>query len=332
MALGSRPVRPTRRRRRPWLLVGVFGTLVVLAVNAAMSARSPAPARQLAQQSYLDQALPAIQQSTQQGRDINAVRSQALTLSTATIVSHINAVVASTERTLAAVQKLDPPPAVKTAHALLVASLDLRYEGTKALGQAIGTALSGQPIDAGVQALTSAGLDLQAGDRAYSLFATAMSAAGTVLPESRWVSDANAYTAASLSVFVASLRSQGSLAPVHDVMVVLAMTSPQPVNLQAGLQILPITKLMGVQIVVANVGNQPERNLTVSASIIPSAIGATQMVRDFVDLTPGQTRTVSLGGLRVAAGQATVLTVRIDPLLSETNVADNTKVITLQMQ
>ena len=82
---------------------------------------------------------------------------------------------------------------------------------------------------------------------------------------------------------------------------------------------------------MADTGNQPERNLTVSATISPSSIGPTQMVRDFVNLTPGQRRTVDLGGLRVLPNQPTTLTVKIDTLPGEANTADNVKAIPLVM-
>jgi hypothetical protein len=260
------------------------------------------------------------------------VRRQALTLSGPTLVGHINGVMAQTQQTLSAVQKLNPPASVRTAHALLIASLDMRYAGTKALSQAIGAALSGPSPDAGVQALASVGLDFQAADRAYSLFQQAMPPLNPPLPDSLWVTDASAYASDSLSVFVTSLRAQGSLAPVHDVRVVLVTTNPLPVNLLNGVQILPVTKQLNLQIVVADTGNQPEKNLTVSATIAPALFGPTQMVRDFVDLLPGQTRTVSLGGLRMVSGQPTTLTARIDTAPGETNIADNSKIITLQMQ
>lgn len=331
MAMGSR-ARPTRRRRRPWLLVGVVGTALVLLINAAMSARSSAPARQLAEQSYVDQLLPAIQESSQEGRDIGVMRSQALSLSATTIAGRISGLVTQSQRTVSSVSHLNPPASVKTAHSLLVASLAMRAEGVKALGQAMGTALSGKPIDAGVQALADVGLDLQAADRAYRLFEQAMPPLGVALPDSTWVPNSETYSSAGLSVFVASLRSAGSLAPIHDVAVTLVTTEPPPVNIQGALQILPIAKLLNLQIVVADVGNQPEKNLTVSATITPSAIGPTQMLRDFVDLSPGLTRTVSLGGLRVQPSAPTTLTVRIDPAPGQTNPADNTKVLTIQMQ
>ena len=332
MALGSRPVRTTRRRGRPWLFFAVLATLLVIAVNAALSARSPAPARQQAEQSYLDQARPAVQASSQEGLDLANVRSQALTLSPTTITSHINEVATQAQQTLAAVEKLNPPPAVRTAHALLVASLDIRYTATKELSQAITTALSGPTEDAGVQALANVGIDFAAGDRAYSLFQQAMPAVSPPLPDSRWVANTGAYSTETLAVFVASLRSDGSLAPVNDVRVLVVTTNPQPVNTLNGVQIIPVAKQLNLQIVVANTGNQPEKNLTVSATIAPGLFSPTQMVRDFVDLAPGQTRTVSLGGLRMIAGQPTTLTAKIDTAPGETNVADNSKVITLQMQ
>jgi hypothetical protein len=56
------------------------------------------------------------------------------------------------------------------------------------------------------------------------------------------------------------------------------------------------------------------------------------MVRNFVDLTPGSTKTLTMGGLRVPAGQPVTLTVRIDAAPGETNLADNSKAIAFQMQ
>lgn len=332
MAWGSRPARSTRRRGRPWLFFAVLATLLVLVVYAALAARSPGPIRQQAQQAYLDQALPAIQQSSQQGLDVAAVRSQTVTLSSATMISHISSVLAQTQQTLAAVEKLKPPPPDQTAHSLLVAALDLRVSGTKGLSQALGTALSAQPIDSGVQALADVGLDFQASDRVYHLFQQAMPPGNAPLPDSRWVPDASAYSAASLQVFVATLRSAGTLSPVHDVAVVVVTTTPAPVNLQNGVEVLPLAKSLNLQIVVANTGNQPEKNLTVSATVAPALFGPTQTVRDFVDLVPGQTRTVSLGGLRVASGQLVTLTVKVDPPVGAANLGDSSKVISFQMQ
>ena len=53
------------------------------------------------------------------------------------------------------------------------------------------------------------------------------------IPDSQWVADDSAWSQPDLAVFVASLRSSTSLAPVHDVKVVVVSTDPGPVAQQA---------------------------------------------------------------------------------------------------
>jgi hypothetical protein len=330
MVLASR----TRQRGRRWLLLGAVATVVVLAVNAAMSARSPAPARQLAQQSYMDQVLPAIQASIQQGRDIESVRTQALTLAAPTITSRLDQTAANAQGTLTTVERLKPPKDMQTAHDLLVATMAIRVQAVQALSHAMTVTLSGSSTQTAVDTLMSAANELTAGDLTYQMFLKTPAAAtgtGTSLPPSAWVADPSVYNAANLTVFVTSLKSATTLAPVHDTSVVLVTTDPAPVSVDGDTQVLPVSRLLNLQIVVANIGNQPEKNLTVSASIAPSAIGPTQMVRNFVNLAPGQRLTVDLGGLRAQPGQPTTLTVKIDTVQSEVNVDDNTKTIAFVM-
>jgi hypothetical protein len=147
-----------------------------------------------------------------------------------------------------------------------------------------------------------------------------------------WVTDASTYGASTLSVFVNSLRAHGSLTPINAVSVIVVTTNPAPVNVLNGVQILPIAQDLSLQVVVADSGNQPETNLTVTATIAPSGIGPTDAVRDFVNLTPGQTRTVDLGGLRMVVNQPTTLTASIEVVPGESDIADNSKVVTIEMQ
>src|SRR5579859_613936 len=329
MALASRP---TRWRGRRWLLLGVFATIVVLAVNAAMSARSPTPARELAEQSYLDQILPAIQQSTQDGMDVATVRTQALKLGATTITDRLHQVATSAQRTLAQVRNLTPPRSLQTAHDLLIATLAIRAEGVDGLSAAMAAAMSGHAATEVVPSVVDVGRDYDAADRAYALFVKAMPGLGVPLPASVWMTDPSAYTDPVVAVFLASLQAAASLTPVHDASVVLFITDPLPVNPTSNPQVLPISKSLNLQIVVADVGNQPEKNLTVTATIAPSTSGPTEMVRDFVDLVPGQRRTVKLGGLRPQPGVPTTLTVKIDAAPGQVNVADTTKTIAFVMQ
>jgi hypothetical protein len=328
MALANRLSRQSGRR---WLLLGAVATVVVLAVNAAMSARSPAPARQLAEQSYMDQVLPAIQGSTQQGQDIDSVRAQALTLSATVITTRLNQVVGDAQGTLSTVEHLTPPKDLQTAHDLLVATLAIRVRAAQALAQAMTGALSGNPVQTAVNAFTNAAADFTAGDLTYQLFLKSPPPIGGPLPPSAWLTDSSAYTPANLTVFVASLKSATTLAPVHDTSVVVVTTDPAAVGMEGTTEVLPTSKSLNLQIVVANIGNQPEKNLTVSAIIAPSYYGPTQMVRNFVDLAPGQRQTVDLGGLRAQPNIPTVLTVKIDTVPAEVNVTDNTMSISFVM-
>jgi hypothetical protein len=324
--------RPGRWRGRRWLLLGAVATAVVLAVNAAISARSPAPARQLAEQSYVDQIIPVIQSSTQQGMDVESVRTQALTLSAATITGRLAEVANDAQTTLNTLERISPPKGVSTANSLLVATLAIRVEGAQAIQRAMAAALSGDSLQTAVNSLVTVGQDFTASDRTYELFRKTAAFLGDSIPTSTWVTDDTVYMPPNLSVYLASLRAATTLTPVHDTTVVLVTTDPAPVSLNGATEVLPISKLLNLQIVVADIGNQPERNLTVSATITPSAIGPAQMVRDFVNLAPGQRRTVDLGGLRVQPGQATTLTVKIDTVASEASTADNVKTIPLVMQ
>jgi len=328
MALASRPLRQSGRR---WLLVGVLATVVVLAVNAAISARSPAPARQLAEQSYMDQVLPAIQGSTQQGQDIDSVRAQALTLSATVITTRLSQVVGDAQATLNTVEHLTAPKDMQTAHDLLVATLAIRVHAAQALSQAMTVTLSGDPIQTAVNAFTTAAADFTAGDLTYQLFLKTPAPSGSTLPPSVWLTDSSVYTPVNLTVFVSSLKSATTLAPVHDTSVVVVTTDPAAESMNGPTEVLPTTKSMNLQIVVANIGNQPEKNLTVSATIAPSFYGPTQMVRDFVNLAPGQRQTVDLGGLRAEPGVPTVLTVKIDTVPAEVNINDNTMTIPFVM-
>jgi hypothetical protein len=321
------------------LLVGVLATVVVLAVNAAMSARSPAPARQLAEQSYLDQVLPSVQDSAREGRDIADLRSQALSVSGSTVTGRINQVGAEAQQTLAGMQRLSPPKSMQTAHDLLVAALAIRVQGVQALSQVMSDVMSGHhdasaSNNAGSNnALLGVGQDFVAADRAYELFVKSMPpAVGPPLPGSQWVTDPNDYSAPSVAVFLAALKSAASAVPVHDTAVVVVTTDPAPVGRNGDVQIMPIAKTLNLQIVVGNEGNQTESNLTVSATISPSGYGASQMVRDFVTLSPGQRRTVQLGGLRPVPNQQSMLLVKIDNSVTETNIANNSKALTFIMQ
>src|SRR5580698_7962915 len=182
MALASS--RLTRQSGRRWLVLGAVATVVVLAVNAAMSARSPAPARQLAEQNYMDQVLPAIQGSTQQGQDIASIQAQALTLSATVIMTRLGQEVTAAQGTLNTVERLTAPKDMQGAHDLLVATLAIRVNAVQALSKAMVGALSGNPTPTAVNALMAVASDFTAGDLTYQLFLKTPPAVAPPLPPS----------------------------------------------------------------------------------------------------------------------------------------------------
>ena len=62
-------------------------------------------------------------------------------------------------------------------------------------------------------------------------------------------------------------------------------TDPQAVSVLNGAQVITAAKNMSVSMVVENVGNQIEHNVTITA-LLALADGTQQSLRDFIDLGP----------------------------------------------
>jgi hypothetical protein len=319
-----------RRRRTPWwLFFAVLLSLVVLLVNAAVSARSKAPSRRLAELAYLDEVRPFVDRSTEQGAELHQVRTDAAKLGRAGVNRSMDRVHQDAESVLRSVRSASPPVELRTAHSLLVASLALRAHASSTVQAALVQALGADPPGAAIASLVDAGRDMDAADRSYQVFLDSLPpdlahARPPVMPTSRWVDDPLNWDEADLTVFVGSLRSASALAPVHDVAVILFTTDPPSVGAQDGAAVLPLVKSLRVQVVVGNAGNELEKHVTVTATVTPAA-GQAESVRDFVDLAPGQRQAVTLGGLRLMAGGPSTLTVAIEPVAGETTTGDNSK-------
>jgi hypothetical protein len=329
MALAGR--RPQRRRRR-WVLLGLVLTLIVLAVNAAVSSRSSGPGERQAMLGYIDGVRPIVDRSNQQGTELADLRNQALTLGRDGIQRRLDRVQREAASVLNEGRQLRPPARFRDAQDLFVAALAIRSSATGVAQQAFNDALGTTPPETAVTELADAGRSMAAADQAYSLFVAGVPGQSPPLAASRWVSDDQAWSVPLLTTFVASLRSSASLSPVHDLSVVLVSIDPTPVTMDGQTAVLPQAKNLRLQIVVADAGNEPEHRAAVTATLNPAAIGPTDTARDWVDLSPGQRRTVLLGTLRPAVNAQSTLTVRIDPTPGEVNTADNEKTISFVMR
>jgi hypothetical protein len=89
------------------------------------------------------------------------------------------------------------------------------------------------------------------------------------------------------------------------------ITNPAAVSSSGGVETLPDATAITLDIVVANIGNQSETNLTVRATIAPAGSGSSSVV-DFVNLSPGQAYTINgLGPLNPPIGTPVTLTVTV---------------------
>lgn len=301
--------------------MGVLATLVVLLIDASLHSRSPASGEALAGGAWIDHVLPVVTASTVDGRIISGIWADGLSMSGSAISSQVDQVATTSAQAYQQVLALRPPPDLEGPAGLLEACLYSRQEAAAelraAFSKVLGAAVPGShPSSTGpppLQAVQAAGNDLQVGDQTYELFLQSMPAQfGVKMPPSVWLTTANAYQTQRVQVFLASLASAGNPAPVHEVKVYSVTPDPSAVS-GGAIEVLPDATAITLTIVVADLGNQPERNLTVTASITPAGAGSSS-VRDFIDLLPGQAYTiVGLGPLNPPQGVPVTLTVTVTP-------------------
>lgn len=323
---------PRRRRRRSrWLVFAALLSVLALAVNAGFSSSSSRPAKRLAALAYVDQLRPFVEASTARGAELAEVREKSGQLGRNGIRRKMQRLQRDTRDQLAGVRGVDPPPELEANHSLLVSTMVLRARGTSMVGDALAEALGADPSEPSVDALVKAGGDLVAADHAYRTFVELLVVKGAkspLLPASKWVADPAEWDRVAVTAFVAALKASTITTPVHDVSVLTLTTDPRPVASEAGSVVLPLVKALRVEIVVANVGNTPEKQVPVVVTLTGPA-GEVDTAREFVDLAPGQRRAVTLGGLRPVMGGPSLLRVNIGPVEGEGAAMDNDRTLSL---
>ena len=173
-------------------------------------------------------------------------------------------------------------------------------------------ALATGPPDGAIKALTAAGTDLVTADRAYQLFVDSLPPAvrqQSTMPVSLWVTDSQLWQQPDVAGFITTLRSGAALAPVHDLSLLFVATDPAPVGTDGQISLLPATSAITVRLVVADVGNEAERHVTVTAELGGAPGRGPETVRHVVDLSTGQRLASTLGTLHPQAGTVYALTV-----------------------
>jgi hypothetical protein len=318
MALVSRSARRGGTGRR-WVVIGIVVTLFVLLIDAALHSRSAGPDRQLAAGAWVDRALPLVATSTEEGRQLAAIWSDGLHMPVSSLSSQLNQLASGSASAYREAAALRPPDNLAGPAGLLDASLLARSEAAAAVRTAMSPVLAGGQSASGPKGTASelagienAGQDIQVSDQAYRLFLHSLPNVGVTMPNSIWAADLSPYQPARAQVFLLSLANAISGTAVHQVRIDSIATTPGLVATSGNVQVIPDSPAMTVTVVLSDTGNQAENNLTVTAAIT-SGRGISS-VRDFVDLTAGESRTVqSMGPLSPPEGVDVRLTVTVTP-------------------
>jgi hypothetical protein len=318
MALVSRSVRRGGTGRR-WLLIGIVLTLFVLLIDASLHSRSPGPDKQLATGAWIDRALPLMTTSTEEGQQLATMWSNGLQMPAPSLSAQIDQLASGAAAAYRQAAALRPPVDLAGPAGLLDASLLARSEAAAAVRAGLAPILQVDHSAAGpkgraaaLDRIETAGQDIQISDQAYRLFLRSLPNVGVTIPPSTWGGDLSPYQPGNAQVFLISLQNAMSATPVHEVRIDSITTSPGPVATSGDVQVLPDSPALTVTVVLSDTGNQAENNLTVTAAI--TSVRGSSSVRDFVNLTAGQSRTVqNMGPLYPPEGVDVALTVTVTP-------------------
>lgn len=309
-----------RQRRRPVIpLLALVVTVVVVGLRLADNSAGNGDAAL----AWLDDVRPVVADSNQLGAELRDLRTSLVTLDRPTASRRAARLQEEAAAQVRRADAVDHPDSVRDAHALLISTLAVRARAVGELRPALDLALGDAPLSQAVDGLARVGDDLAVSDRTYQLFVDVAPKVrkGVTVP-SAWVDDPTVWQRGELGAWVSTVRASRATGPVHDVRVVTVGLDPPTVGRDGGLDVFPVTHNLRLQVVVANVGNDAESHVTVTASVgLPG--GAPDTARQFIDLAVGQRRVVQVGGLAPPVNQPAVVSVRIEPVDGETSVVDN---------
>jgi hypothetical protein len=310
--------RPPRRFPRV-VLLALLATVVVLAVNSIVSSSAEGPDPALV---FADSVRPVVDRSTRQGSALEDLRSSAGTLGREGLKRGIDRLLREGRTLVDQVDAVEARGDLRQTQGLLLTCLTTRADALQAFEDTLAGRFEDGPPDQAVDALVEVGKDLAVADRAYELFLASLpTEARRSMPPSAWLADPTKFERPEMAAFVGTLRAKASLAPVRDVGVLTVTTDPSPVGMDGTVnRVLPLSKTLRLQVVVANAGNVAEKRLPVEAVV--TSQGGVDTARQFVDLDPGARATVTLV-LRPSPLGVLELKVHAGPVEADANLADN---------
>ena len=323
-----RPARflgPARNPLRPVVIVVLVLAAVVVGLVLLGSGNTSEREARTQTLAYVDQVRPLIDQSTIAGNEIRKLREDAADLGRDGLDRQLGRWEAETDGTLARTRTIQPPEPAELAHDLLIGAMAGRAGGVRRLRESLSRALvADSPSLPAVQELVEVGRDFLAADGAYRLFLRNLPPQLPVPPDSQWVADDKEWSVPVVDSFVKSLRSSENLAPVHDVAVLLLSANPAPVGMDGPVSVLPFTKTVQLEVVLANNGNTPEKQIELAVAIEPLNGSQGDRARANFDLDPGQRRAISMRELAAPPpGQPFAVTAKVGPVAGDANPVDD---------
>jgi len=309
--------RRTRRRRTagrgllrlavPVVLAAVVIGLAVAAVRQ-ISAQS-GPYRRTVDRGYAALARPLVARSNASGSALRSLIARGVYLDRVAFLADLDGIAADTalvDRQFAAVT---PPAPADAPAALCARTMQLRAGASAMLRNALVAVLGGRAgtgtvdVTSAVAAAQESWASLQSADASWSSCRRALRRApgSALLPSSQWLPPAT-FDAATAYAWVGAVAGSPSLAAVHGLEIVAMVTDPVPVS-GTGVQVLPATFSVGVQVVLADRGNVDEPGVEVGGVLVRQGAPASPVPRQrTVDLGPGGATGVTLPEFSVVPG------------------------------
>jgi hypothetical protein len=324
---------PLRRRRRvPWWVLPVI--IVIGLALLAGTLRSETREVVL----YIDTAQPLMVEQAAIAESFESlVRRDLATIEREDFSTLISRAETSLRDANAELEALDPPDSAAVADELLRLALTSWESGMNDFGLGILEAADEPTSPMPLDRLNEGILDLRLGDAAYELFlAESMELINEVdvdVGEFPAVSFAagepTLSSAESLATFV---RTSSQLGIRSDVAITSVVFDPPDSGGQTpdGAEIFPVTESLLLQATVSNAGNQAEKGLVLTVTLLDSVgdLIATEQSEQ-LDLQAGESASVTFTALPVVPGQRYLLLLDLTPTPTELLLDDNRREIDL---
>jgi hypothetical protein len=305
------------------IVLALVAVIVILGVDAVSQiGRASAPLRRMENRSFAALALPIVTHSNESGATLQTLVSDGPSLGRVTLFSELASLStdsAQDDRSFASITPPDPTggvvaPCRSTMHGRRVAAARLQGALEALLGG--GNGVGGGDEAAADREVVAVGVTLRAADTSWARCRRAlMKQPGTArLAQSTWIRDPAAWTSTAVSQMVSALVSSPSLAPVHRLALVSVATSPSAVPAGGGVSVVPPTSSLSVQVVVADVGNVDEPEVSLVVTAVPTTPGRNPpAVKSETDLVAGQSVVLSPPPLALRPGRSYVVDITATP-------------------